>query len=95
LREADDVVLKFLEEKQLSSKVWQFPVVMIPLSKKGKSGESIVLRPVNSVDGMTAEFNPLSRELMCELADRIMSLGGIDMVLLDITNKPPATIEWE
>ena len=95
LREADDLVMKFIEKEGVSLKVWQFPVVLIPLGKKQGKGESVVLRPVTSVDGMTAEFSTLTKDALQQLSTRLMNLGGIDAVLLDITNKPPGTIEWE
>ena len=82
-----------MEHHGLTDTVWQFPVVLIPLSSQG--GETIVLRPVNSIDGMTANFARLPLEVLKEIGQKILSLRGIDHVFLDITDKPPATIEWE
>lgn len=93
LREADFVVRNIMYKKGLLDKVWQFPVVLIPLSFNG--GESIVLRPVNSKDGMTANFAKLNSALLKEMAREIEEIKGIDAVFLDVTDKPPATIEWE
>jgi GMP synthase (glutamine-hydrolysing) len=96
LREADDLVLQFMEQHQLLHKVWQFPVVLIPLAKTGSAGDTIVLRPVDSIDGMTAQFSQLPIPLLRKLAEQLQArLPGIDAVLFDATNKPPATIEWE
>ena len=93
LREADHVVRRLLETEGLSEAVWQFPVVLVPVRLKG--GESIVLRPVNSTDGMTANFARLPEALIQRMAEDLLKIGGIDAVFLDITDKPPATIEWE
>lgn len=91
LREAD-YITKIIFEKS-SESVWQFPVILIPLSFNG--GESIILRPVNCKDGMTASFAHLSLILLQKITKNIMEVKGIDAVFLDVTDKPPATIEWE
>ena len=95
LREADFIVRRRMEQAKLAEKVWQFPVVLAPISFR--AGEAIILRPVNSEDGMTADFARLPTDLVHEMADEIISLGKgkIDAVCLDVTSKPPATIEWE
>lgn len=95
LREADDLVLHFMERHNLLRKIWQFPVILIPLGNKDKRGDCVVLRPVESIDGMTAQYSKLEMPLLHELANEIKNLEGVDGVLIDITNKPPATIEWE
>ena len=93
LREADFIAREVMLEMALTSAVWQFPVVLIPLSFAG--GESIVLRPINSEDGMTASFARLSPVALYEIARRVCALPGVDAVFLDVSDKPPATIEWE
>jgi GMP synthase (glutamine-hydrolysing) len=93
LRDADFIVRTTMDESGLTGSVWQFPTVLIPISFG--HGESIVLRPVNSEDGMTANFAQVPVELLQRMAGAIMELPGIDAVFLDVTNKPPATIEWE
>lgn len=93
LREADNIMRTIMEAHDLTNKVWQFPVVLIPLALNG--GESVVLRPVNSQDGMTANFGRLPVRVLKEIAAEIRKLQGIDAVFLDISDKPPATIEWE
>ncbi len=93
LREADFVVRKVMEEDNLTDTVWQFPVVLIPVSFN--KGESVVLRPVNSEDGMTADFGKLPVRSLRRMASEIMNIPNIDCVFLDVTTKPPATIEWE
>lgn len=95
LKEADYVVRKFVREnKEQLPDIWQFPVVIFPLGYN-KDDESIALRPILSTDGMTAEFAQIDKKLLDVLADKILTLKGISTVLYDITNKPPATIEWE
>lgn len=94
LRSADFVVRSIMERRGLLEAVWQFPVVLVPLSFA--SGETIVLRPVSSEDGMTADFTRLNEAVLREIGDCILKeIRGIDAVFLDITDKPPATIEWE
>jgi GMP synthase (glutamine-hydrolysing) len=93
LREADFIARRRMEEAGQVDAVWQFPVVLIPLSLAG--GESIVLRPVNSEDGMTANFARLDPAILYGIAEEIAQLSGVDAVFLDVSDKPPATIEWE
>ena len=93
LREADFIVRSRMEEGRLTATVWQFPVVLAPISFAG--GETIILRPVNSEDGMTADFARLPGAVLRHIADDIAKLPGVDAVFLDVTSKPPATIEWE
>jgi GMP synthase (glutamine-hydrolysing) len=93
LREADFIVRSRMEEHNLTANVWQFPVVLVPISFAG--GETIILRPVNSEDGMTASFARLPERVLRTIAADIVSLPGVDAVFLDVTSKPPATIEWE
>jgi GMP synthase (glutamine-hydrolysing) len=63
----------------------------------GTSGapDSVVLRPVDSVDGMTAESAAMPSELLSRMAGELLSLPGVCAVFYDLTHKPPATIEWE
>lgn len=93
LRQADFIARSEIEDANLAGTVWQFPVVMAPIAFN--NGESIILRPVNSVDGMTASFATLPSQLLQSITANILKLKGADAVFLDVTNKPPATIEWE
>lgn len=93
LQEADRVVTEFLRSNGFYSRVWQCPVVIVPLSRNG--GETIALRPVTSVDGMTAETAQLPAGKMGELSRELMALNGVEAVLYDLSHKPPSTIEWE
>jgi GMP synthase (glutamine-hydrolysing) len=94
LREADDTVTRIVRKHGLYDAIWQFPVAMIPLGR-GPGRETIVLRPVNSRDGMTADFARLPAPVVDELATSLALLDRVDAVLYDVTNKPPATIELE
>jgi GMP synthase (glutamine-hydrolysing) len=58
-------------------------------------GQSVVLRPIDSTDAMTANAYVLPADVLKKMTERIMKLEGIDAVFFDLTNKPPATIEWE
>jgi GMP synthase (glutamine-hydrolysing) len=94
LREADALATAFLMETGEYLTVWQMPVVLVPLGRPGAE-ESIILRPVYSAEAMTAKFGRLPVEPLRDLARRIIKLGGISDVYLDVTHKPPGTIEWE
>ena len=93
LQEADARVRRWLKEEGLESAVWQFPVVLVPLA--ASHGESIVLRPVESVDGMTAQYAHLDFAALDRLTPLLLALPRIEAVILDVSNKPPSTIEWE
>lgn len=95
LQEADAVVNGFIDEKGLSHDIWQFPTVLIPLSVNRDFGESVVLRPVESEEAMTANFYHMDMKLLEELTERLLKIEGITAVFYDVTNKPPGTIEWE
>jgi GMP synthase (glutamine-hydrolysing) len=94
LREADDIVTRLVRKHALYDAIWQFPVAMIPLGT-GPGRETLVLRPVNSRDGMTADFAKLPPAVVDDLAAALGRLERVDAVLYDVTNKPPATIELE
>jgi len=94
LQEADSIAMKTIDEKGLMEEVWQFPVVLLPLNVNSK-GEGIVLRPVYSKEAMTAKFAKLSESILQEMIGKILKIKGIGAVMLDVTHKPPATIEWE
>ena len=93
LQEADRIVTDFLREQGLNRLVWQCPVVLLPFTRSG--GETIAVRPVTSVDGMTAEVAQLPVTRVETLAKRLKALPDIDAVFLDLSHKPPSTIEWE
>ncbi len=94
LRAADVVVTRIVRTHGLNDAIWQFPVAMVPLGA-APGRETIVLRPVNSRDGMTADFARLPAAVVDEIAGALARLDRVDAVLYDVTNKPPATIELE
>ncbi|MFH1591279.1 MAG: glutamine-hydrolyzing GMP synthase [archaeon] len=93
LREADSIIIEEMKRWGIYHDIWQFPVVLVPLGKG--DGESIILRPVTSREAMTARFAHLGADFLSCVTKRIIALEGIDCVMIDITNKPPGTIEWE
>ena len=99
LREADHIVMRALEHHGLYDEIWQCPTVLVPLSLRyadsKEEGETIIVRPVRSQRAMTARPVELPDELLEELRAKIFDLPGITGLGLDITSKPPGTIEWE
>lgn len=94
LRRADAIVREAAHRTGFDRQVWQFPVILVPLGTPERP-DSVVLRPVDSVDGMTARAVPLPGGLQDELGARLLAEEGICAVFLDLTHKPPGTIEWE
>ena len=94
LREADAIVHDEQVKANLYEKIWQFPVVLLPVGIN-PGGQSIVLRPVESQEAMTANAYMLSKDVLERITRQIMDLPDIDAVFMDLTNKPPGTIEWE
>lgn len=94
LRAADDIVYDEMHRAGLYEKIWQFPVVLLPFGA-AVGMQSIVLRPIESQEAMTANAVALPDDVLHRMTEQILKLPGIDMVFLDLTNKPPATIEWE
>jgi GMP synthase (glutamine-hydrolysing) len=94
LRDADFKVNKILKKYEIMNEIWQMPIALLPIGKK-KGRYSIVLRPVESNEAMTANFYPMKRKILKEIVKSILELKKISFVFYDITNKPPGTIEWE
>ncbi len=103
LREADAIVREELTKAGQDLEIWQCPVVLLAdvrsvgVQGDGRSyGHPIVLRPVSSEDAMTADWSRLPYELLAKLSNRITNeVAGVNRVVLDVTSKPPGTIEWE
>jgi GMP synthase (glutamine-hydrolysing) len=102
LRSADAIVLEEMKASGWYYKVWQSFVVLLPVRSVGVMGDertygyTVVLRIVESEDGMTADWVKLPPELLEKLSNRIINeVKGVNRVCLDISSKPPATIEWE
>ena len=94
LQEADAITMQETDAAGLTEKIWQFPVVLLPLNINGK-GQGIVLRPVFSTEAMTAEFAAMDERVLKRIVEKISLLQGVGAVFFDVTHKPPATIEWE
>jgi GMP synthase (glutamine-hydrolysing) len=94
LRSADAIVRRLSEESGFEREVWQFPVVLIPFGN-GTAPDSVVLRPIHSVDGMTAQVVRMPETLLHRMTDELLTVEGICAVFYDLTHKPPGTIEWE
>jgi GMP synthase (glutamine-hydrolysing) len=94
LRRADAIVRRISHSSGFDGTVWQFPVILIPLGT-GEALDSVVLRPVDSVDGMTARSVSMPPELLDQMCKELMAIPEIAGVFYDLTHKPPATIEWE
>ena len=94
LRLADAIIRRISHDSGFDNRVWQFPVVLIPVGSAALQ-DSIVLRPIDSVDGMTAQSVAMDEALLRSMAQAILEVEGICGVFYDLTHKPPATIEWE
>lgn len=94
LRRCDAIVRRLSEESGFERQVWQFPVITIPFGTS-EAPDSVVLRPVHSVDGMTAQSVEMDAALLKKMAGELMGVPGVSGVYYDLTHKPPGTIEWE
>jgi GMP synthase (glutamine-hydrolysing) len=103
LREADAIVRAELKSAGLDRDVWQCPVVLLAdvrsvgVQGDGRTyGHPIVLRPVSSEDAMTADWSRVPYEVLEKISTRITNeVREVNRVVLDVTSKPPGTIEWE
>ena len=103
LREADAIAREELTRAGLDDSIWQCPVVLLAdvrsvgVQGDGRTyGHPIVLRPVSSEDAMTADWTRVPYDVLSTISNRITNeVDEINRVVLDITSKPPGTIEWE
>jgi GMP synthase (glutamine-hydrolysing) len=102
LREADTIVVSEMESSDWYYRVWQSFAVLLPVRSVGVMGDqrtyenTIVLRIVESQDGMTADWVRMPYELLARISARISNeVKGVNRVCYDISSKPPSTIEWE
>ncbi|MBH54742.1 MAG: glutamine-hydrolyzing GMP synthase [Opitutaceae bacterium] len=102
LREADAILLEEMKAADMYYKVWQSFAVFLPVRTVGVMGDErtydnvIALRIVESVDAMTADWARLDHDLLGNISSRIINeVKGVNRVVLDISSKPPSTIEWE
>jgi GMP synthase (glutamine-hydrolysing) len=103
LREADAIARAELKLAGLDREIWQCPVVLLAdvrsvgVQGDGRTyGHPIVLRPVSSEDAMTADWSRVPYEVLEKISTRITNeVREVNRVVLDVTSKPPGTIEWE
>ncbi|MCC4907991.1 glutamine-hydrolyzing GMP synthase [Microbacterium sp. cx-59] len=103
LREADAIARAELTKAGLDNEIWQCPVVLLAdvrsvgVQGDGRTyGHPIVLRPVSSEDAMTADWTRLPYDVLSKISNRITNeVRDVNRVVLDVTSKPPGTIEWE
>jgi GMP synthase (glutamine-hydrolysing) len=102
LRDADTIVISEMKASDWYYRVWQSFAVLLPVRSVGVMGDqrtyenTIVLRIVESQDGMTADWVRLPYELLARISSRIINeVKGVNRVCYDISSKPPSTIEWE
>jgi len=102
LRNADTIVVEEMKSNNLYYKIWQSFAVLLPVRSVGVMGDertydyTIAVRAVESKDGMTADWVKLPYKVIETLSSRIINeVDGVNRVCLDVSSKPPATIEWE
>jgi GMP synthase (glutamine-hydrolysing) len=103
LREADAIAREELTAAGLDRDIWQCPVVLLAdvrsvgVQGDGRTyGHPIVLRPVSSEDAMTADWTRMPYDVLAKISTRITNeVADVNRVVLDVTSKPPGTIEWE
>jgi len=103
LREADAIAREELRAAGLDREIWQCPVVLLAdvrsvgVQGDGRTyGHPVVLRPVSSEDAMTADWSRIPHDVLAKISTRITNeVREINRVVLDVTSKPPGTIEWE
>jgi GMP synthase (glutamine-hydrolysing) len=102
VRKADVIVQEEVANAGMREKLWQAFAVLLPVKSVGVMGDdrtyesTCVLRAVESLDGMTADWARLPWDLVARISSRITNeVRGINRVVLDVSSKPPATIEWE
>ena len=103
LRAADAIAREELTAAGLDREIWQCPVVLLAevrsvgVQGDGRTyGHPIVLRPVSSEDAMTADWTRVPYDVLAKISTRITNeVSEVNRVVLDVTSKPPGTIEWE
>ncbi|MEL6864378.1 MAG: glutamine-hydrolyzing GMP synthase, partial [Bacteroidota bacterium] len=102
LQEADAIFINSLKKYDLYKEVWQAGTILLPVQSVGVMGDertyeqTVALRAVNSMDGMTAEWSRLPYDFLANVSSEIINhVKGINRVVYDISTKPPSTIEWE
>ena len=102
MQEVDSIFIDALKKEGLYDKVWQAGAMLLPIKSVGVMGDErtyercVVLRAVESTDGMTADWVDLPYKFLQRVSNKIINrVKGVNRVVYDISSKPPATIEWE
>ncbi|WP_337860884.1 glutamine-hydrolyzing GMP synthase [Ferroplasma sp.] len=102
LKQATDILEKAVEDKYQGEKPWQYFCVLLPVKTTGVHGdqrtygETIAIRMIDTLDGMTGTFSKPDWEILSDISANITDdVPEINRIVYDITDKPPATIEWE
>ena len=102
IRKADFILHEEINKSNLYSSIWQCFAVLLPIKSVGVVGDqrrygyTIAIRAITSVDGMTADFYTFEKDFLTCISTRIVGeISEVTRVVLDITSKPPATVEWE
>ncbi|KAL5701428.1 GMP synthase (glutamine-hydrolyzing) [Ranunculus cassubicifolius] len=102
LRQVDEIFIQSIKDAGLYDEIWQAFAVFLPIRSVGVQGDQrthshvVALRAVTSQDGMTADWYYFEHKFLDDVARKICnSVRGVNRVVLDITSKPPSTIEWE
>ncbi len=102
VRESDYILRDEIKKAGLDRKIWQYFTALLDIKSVGvRDGKRtyaypVAIRAVNSVDGMSAEWVQIPYEVLEKISERILrEVDGVNRVVLDITSKPPGTIEWE
>jgi GMP synthase (glutamine-hydrolysing) len=102
LREADDILIREIKKANHYKRLWQSFAILLPLKSVGIMGDRrtyehvVVVRAVNSLDAMTADWAGLPHSLLVRISNHIINeVRGVNRVVYDISSKPPSTIEWE
>ncbi len=102
LRQADDILITEIKKSNHYQRLWQSFAILLPLKSVGIMGDKrtyehiVVIRAVNSIDAMTADWARLPHSLLARISNRIINeVRGVNRAVYDISSKPPSTIEWE
>ncbi len=102
LRKVDHIMLEILKETSEYDKIWQTFAVLLPVRSVGVKGDKrtydyvVALRAVDSLEGMTASWHMMPYEILRKISSKITGeIPEVGRVVYDVTDKPPATIEWE